>query len=181
MADAALDLFLEQGYESTTVAEIAERAGLTKKTFFRHFADKREVLFLGQDNLSRLFTDAITGAPDSATSIDAITAALLAAATVFDANHRPWAARRHTVVTANNDLRERELLKLAALTDAMADALRTRGTPDPEAVVAAELAGLTFRITFARWVSPPNRHPFADLARTTLHELLSAAADLSPA
>lgn len=181
LAEAALDLFLEQGYESTTVAEIAERAGLTKKTFFRHFADKREVLFLGQDKLSQLFTDAISGAPDAATSIDAVTAALLAAATVFDADRRSWAARRHTVVTANNDLRERELLKLAGLTDAMADALRTRGIPDPEAVVAAELGGLTFRIAFARWVTPPNRAPFADLARTTLRELLSAAADLPPA
>ncbi|WP_040810447.1 TetR/AcrR family transcriptional regulator [Nocardia concava] len=181
LAEAALDLFLEQGYESTTVAEIAERAGLTKKTFFRHFADKREVLFLGQDNLSRLFTDAIAGAPDTASSVDAVTAALLAVATVFDADRRAWAARRHTVVTANNDLRERELLKLAGLTDDMTEALHARGIPDPEAVVAAELAGLAFRIAFARWVTPSNRKPFDDLARTALRELLAAAAELSPA
>ncbi|WP_218671072.1 helix-turn-helix domain-containing protein [Microbispora sp. GKU 823] len=60
---AAVDLFTEQGYDATTVAQIAERAGVTKSTFFRHFADKREVLVAGQETLSRLLAEGIAERP----------------------------------------------------------------------------------------------------------------------
>ena len=112
---AALELFLARGYDSVTVAEIAERAGLTKSAFFRHFTDKQEVLFWGQDALIRLVVDAITGAPGSATPIDAVVAALDAAATVFRPERRAWAQQRQAVIAGNSDLRERELLKRATL------------------------------------------------------------------
>ncbi|MFY1635141.1 TetR/AcrR family transcriptional regulator [Solwaraspora sp. WMMB335] len=175
---AALELFLQRGYENTTAAEIAERAGLAKSTFFRHFADKREALFGGQDVLNRMFVDAITGAPESATPIEALRAALLAAATFFGPERRAWAQRRHTVVEANSELRERELLKLAGLTAAIAGALRERGLADPTASLAAEFGGLAFRNTFARWIDPANHLDFADVARQELDGLRAATAAL---
>jgi AcrR family transcriptional regulator len=175
---SALELFLQQGYERTTAAEIAERAGLTKSTFFRHFTDKQEVLFWGQDALIRLFVDAITGAPGSVTPIDALGAALDAAATVFRPERRAWAQQRQSVIADNSDLRERELLKRAALAEAMADALRKRGVTDPTASLAAEFGSLAFRNAFARWVDPANQRDFADVAHQELDGLRAATAAL---
>lgn len=176
---AALELFVDQGYDRTTVAEITERAGLTKRTFFRHFADKREVLFLGQDALSRLFTDAIASAPASATPLEAMTAALEAAAVVFGPERRDFVLQRQSVITANDDLRERELLKLARLTESIADALRARGVADPAAGLVAELGSLAFSTAFTRWLDPSCREEFAALAREALEELRTAAAALA--
>lgn len=178
LAQAALDLFLARGYDNTTVAEIAERAGLTKKTFFRHFTDKRDVLFGGQDVLIRLFTDAIAGAPESATPIEVITAALEAADAAFAPERRDWVRQRYTVIAANRDLRERELLKSATLTAAVADALRDRGVTDPTASLAAELWSLAFRTAFARWVDPASQRKFAEHAHQVLQELRTATAAL---
>jgi AcrR family transcriptional regulator len=178
LASSALELFLERGYESTTAAEIAERAGLAKSTFFRHFTDKREVLFGGQDVLNHLFGDAITGAPDSATPIDAVGAALDAAATIFRPERRAWVQQRQAVIAGNSDLRERELLKRATLAAAMADALRKRGVTDPTASLAAELASLAFRNAHTLWVGPTNQRDFADIAHQELHALRAATAEL---
>ncbi|MFC5829025.1 TetR/AcrR family transcriptional regulator [Nonomuraea insulae] len=178
---SALELFLERGYESTTAAEIAERAGLAKSTFFRHFADKREVLFGGQDRLNRLFIDAVTGVPDSATPLDAVAAALDAVAAAFGPEQRAFVRQRHAVISGNSDLRERELLKLAALTAVMADTLRERGVPDPAASLAAELGSLAFRNAHARWIDPANQQDFPDLARQELNELKAATATLDQA
>ncbi|MFB4269207.1 TetR/AcrR family transcriptional regulator [Nonomuraea sp. GTA35] len=176
---AALELFVERGYDSTTAAEIAERAGLAKSSFFRHFTDKREVLFGGQDVLNRLFADAIAGAPDGATPIQALGAALEAMADVFTADRHAWAHQRQAIVTSHDDLRERELLKLAALSGRMADALRERGVPDPAASLAAELGCLAFRNAYARWADPANEQGFADLARRELDDLRAATATLT--
>jgi AcrR family transcriptional regulator len=174
---AALELFVQQGYEATTVAEIAERAGLTKSTFFRHFADKREVLF-GRDELGRLLADAITGAPGQATPIDAVAAALNAAATVFTPERREWVQQRQAVITANSELRERELLKSAATSEAMADALRERGVTDPTASLAAEFGNLAFRNTFLRWTDPANQQDFTSVAAEELDKLRAARSAL---
>lgn len=176
---AALELFAEHGYDSTTVAEIAERAGLTKRTFFRYFTDKREVLFWGQETLSRLFTDAIASAPESAAPIDAISAALVAAQVAFGPERREWVLKRQAVVADNPELQERELLKSAALTAAIADALRERGVEDPAAGLAAEVGNLAFRTAFARWADPGNERGFAELARETLQELRTASSALA--
>lgn len=176
---AALDLFVEHGYDSTTVAEIAERAGLTKRTFFRHFADKREVLFSGQEVLSRLLTDAIIGAPGSASPLDAIGAALEALSVAFGPERREWVRQRQSVVEAHTDLRERELLKSTTLTAAMADALRNRGVEDLVANLAAEIGSVAWRTAFARWVDPANEQGFAELARQTLDELRKATEALN--
>ncbi len=176
---AALELFVDQGYDKTTVAEITERAGLTKRTFFRHFADKREVLFAGQDVLLKLFTEAIATAPATASPLEAVLAALEAAGeTAFTAERHEFARKRQSVVEANDSLRERELLKAAKLTSAMAEALRARRVPDLTARLAAEVGNVAFVTAFARWVTPSNRRGFATLAREAVEELRKAAASL---
>ena len=127
-----MELYGEHGFEQTTVAEIAARAGLTERTFFRHFADKREVLFYGMEMLRGLLTQAVADAPASATAMDAVGAAFEAAAAMFQEN--PERVRlRDSIVSANADLRERELIKLAAMAATVAGALRDRGIPGPPA------------------------------------------------
>src|SRR2546430_1174488 len=124
---AAVELFGEKGYDKTTVVEIAERAGLTKSTFFRHFPDKREVLFIGQERLSQLLADGIAAAPDSATPLEAVAAGLDAAAAMFQPEQREFGPLLHKVIDANPELQERDALKQARLTAAMTEALRQRG------------------------------------------------------
>jgi AcrR family transcriptional regulator len=179
LEQAALELLLERGYERATVAEITERAGLTKRTFFRHFADKREVLFSGQETLYKLFVGAIVGAPASATAIDAIGAALEAASVVFPPERRELARQRQAIIAGNTELQEREMLKRASLAAAMVGALRERGVTDPTASLAAELGGLAFRTAYARWVDPANHQEFAELARQALHELKTATSEIA--
>ena len=175
---AALALFVEHGYDATTVAEIADRAGLTKSTFFRHFADKREVLFFGQDMLTELFRDAIRTAPPSATTADCLAAALEAAAVAFTAERHDLAPQRRAVIAANSELQERQLLKRARLASAMADALRARGADDVAARLAAEVGVLAFSTAYARWAAPGNRRPYAEIARAALRELRASAITL---
>ncbi|MET8846927.1 helix-turn-helix domain-containing protein [Amycolatopsis sp. NPDC004625] len=180
LLDAALELFGERGYDSVTVAEIAERAGLTKRTFFRHFTDKREVLFAGQEFLSRVFADAIAAAPGSASPAAAVGRALAAAAAAagFGPERQARGRRIRAVVADHPDLHERELLKRATLNAAMAGALRERGVPDPAAGLAAEIGGLAFSTAFRRWTEPGNEREFATLAAEALEELLAATAAL---
>jgi AcrR family transcriptional regulator len=176
---AALDLFLERGYDNTTVTDIAERAGLTKSTFFRHFPDKREVLFSGEDRLLKLFNEAIAAAPASATPLQAIAAALAAADAVFIPERHPLAAQRREVVGKNSELLERQALKRERSAEAMANALRDRGIPDPDATVAAQLGVLAFRHAFARWADPANWLSYAEHAKQCLDELHAASASLT--
>ncbi|HEV2932212.1 MAG TPA: TetR family transcriptional regulator [Streptosporangiaceae bacterium] len=170
LEQAALELYRERGFDQTTVAEIAERAGLTERTFFRYFADKREVLFWGQDMLREIYVSTIADAPDSATPIDAVAAALLAAAPVFRDRH-DLARQRQAVIAANPGLQERELLKRASLASAMADALRERGVADPAASLAAEAGVIAFKTAFARWVSEPSQQDLARLIQESLDQL----------
>jgi AcrR family transcriptional regulator len=175
---AALALFAEQGYDATTVAEIAGRAGLTKSTFFRHFADKREVLFGGQDLLTGLFNDAIRTAPPSATTIDCLAAALESAAVAFTPDRHDLAPERRAVIAANPELQERQLLKRARLGSAMADALRARGADETTARLAAEVGVLAFSAAYARWAAPENREPFTEIAHAALRDLQARAVAL---
>jgi AcrR family transcriptional regulator len=175
---AALDLFVERGYEATTVAEIADRAGLTKSTFFRYYADKRDVLSAGQDVLMEAFGDAIRKAPAETTTVGCIALALDAAAAAFTPDRHDIAPKRRAVVAANSELQERELLKSALLTSTMAEALLERGVEKMTAQLAAELAILAFGITYARWSEPENQQPYADIARVVLGELQERAAAL---
>jgi len=175
---AALDLFAERGYEQTTVVDIAERAGVTKSTFFRHFRDKREVLF-GRDALSDVLVEAIETAPEGASPLDAVGRALDALAEqVFRADRRELTARRRAAIAANPELQEREALKALALTTAMTDALKRRGTPDLQARVAAQLGALASTLAYERWTQPGARASYGELARAALRRLQDAAAAL---
>lgn len=151
LEQAALELYGERGFESTTVAEIAERAGLTERTFFRHFADKREVLFWGAKTLQEFLVSRVDEAPASLSPIEAIIFALdKAASEIFD-ERRDFARRRQSIIAANPELQERELIKLAALASALADALRRRGVGDPAASLAAEAGIAVFKVAFEAW------------------------------
>jgi AcrR family transcriptional regulator len=176
---AAVELFAEQGYDATTVSEIAERAGgLTKMTFFRHFPDKREVLFAGQDIHSRILAEAIAAAPGPATPLQAVAAALDALGATFADDRREFAARLIAVIAAHSELRERAAFKHIGLTEAMREALVKRGVPDLTASLAAELGIRAFDRAFGQWADPASRQTLTDLARHALDELRAATAAL---
>ena len=166
---AALALYGERGYEETTVAEIAERAGLTKRTFFRYFADKREVLFWGSELLEQQMVAAIEAAPASASVLGMIGAALDAAAARFE-EVREFARPRHRIIASSPELRERELIKAASLAAAMAGALRKRGFGDTAAALAAHMGLTIMHVAFEQWVEDPSQAPFQQIARDALVE-----------
>jgi AcrR family transcriptional regulator len=176
LALAALELFAERGYENTTVTDIAQRAGLTKSTFFRHFQDKREVLF-GDGTMTALVAGAIAAAPATATPLEAVAQALDAVGRqAFTPARREFSARRRAVIAANPELQEREALKGLALTASMTAALNQRGVADLTARVAAELGALAWKIAYERWGDPASGGDFSEVARRALGELLAASA-----
>ena len=170
LEQAALELYLERGFEQTTVAEIAKRAGVTERTFFRYFADKREVLFAGAGSLPELLASTVASAPDSAVPIDAVVAALEAAGALFE-ERREFALKRQTIIAANPGLQERELIKLASLASAIAEALRRRGVNDPAASLTAEAGIAVFKIAFGRWINEANQRDLPQLIRESFEQL----------
>ena len=175
LEQAALALYGERGFEQTTVAQIAARAGLTERTFFRHFADKREVLFAGAGTLQEFLVSTVASAPDSAAPIDAIAAALQAAGALLQ-ERREYARQRQAVIAANPELQERELIKLASLASALAGSLRRRGVREPAASLAAEAGIAVFRIAFERWISQTSQRDLPQLIRESLDELKAVTA-----
>ncbi|MFZ1993043.1 MAG: TetR family transcriptional regulator [Solirubrobacteraceae bacterium] len=175
LAQAALDLYAERGFEQTTVVEIAKRAGLTERTFFRHFADKREVLFAGGSDLQALMVSGVLDAPASAAPIDAVAAGLQAGGEVLQ-ERRDFARQRQAVIAASAELRERELIKLASLAAALADALRERGVAEPAASLSAEAGIAVFRVAFERWVDEGNDRGLPEVIRDSLRELRAVTA-----
>jgi len=175
LEQAALALYGERGFEQSTVAEIAARAGLTERTFFRHFADKREVLFAGAGSLQDLLVSTVASTPDSAAPIDAIAAALEAAGALLQ-ERRAYARKRQAVIAANAELQERELIKLASLASALAGALRRRGVREPAASLAAEAGIAVFRIAFERWITETGQADLPQLIRDSLDELKAVTA-----
>ena len=171
---AALDLFAERGYENTTVIDIAQRAGLTKSTFFRHFQDKREVLF-GDGTMNGLLAEATAAAPATAAPLDVVAHVLDAlGGRAFTPARRALVARRRAVIAANPELQERDALKGLGLTASMAEALRRRGVPDLTACVAAELGALAMKVAYERWSDTPDGDDFSDVARRALDEVQAA-------
>lgn len=176
---SALALFAEQGYEDTTVEQIAAGAGLARSTFFRHFRDKREILFGGQDGLAVRLADSIENAPPGRTPLEAVEAAFTDIAQVsFTPERRDMAPQRLAVVASNPELRERELLKRGGIITAITTALHSRGVTEPAATVAAELAALAFSRAIATWAAPDNTDPFDTIAHDTLRALHAAATEL---
>jgi AcrR family transcriptional regulator len=175
---AALELYGEQGFTQTTVAEIAERAGLTERTFFRYFADKREVLFSGARELQKRLVGALDDAPNSLSPIDAVGTAVEAAAGLFEVR-RDFARRRHAVISENAELQERERIKLASLASALAEGLRQRGVGDPAASLAAEMGVTVFRIAFERWIAGDDDRRLAQIMSDSLNALKLVSAGTS--
>ncbi|HWG26191.1 helix-turn-helix domain-containing protein [Actinospica sp.] len=175
---AALDLFVANGYEATTVAQIADRAGLNRATFFRHFADKREVLFGGEDVLAGLFGDGIRAASPDATLAECLRAALAAAETAMTPRQRARAAQRVLVVAANTEVQERGLLKHAKIAGSIRAALRARGADELTARLGAELTMLAFSVAFERWMKADDDEPFSPFAEEALSDVRARAAEL---
>lgn len=170
-----MELYVERGFENTTVAEIAERAGLTERTFFRHFSDKREVLFAGSAVLQDLLSRCIADAPGTAGPMEAVRAALEAAGAVIQ-DRGEWARQRQAVIAANAELRERELIKLASMASVLADALRGRGVRDPAASLTAEAGIAAFKVAFESWVQQPTKRNLPQLVGTSIDQLRTVAA-----
>ncbi len=175
LQQAAFELYTERGYDQTTVAEIAAQAGLTERTFFRHFADKREVLFDGGDRFRATLVDPVDTAPASATPLEAVTAGIEAAGTMFPAVE--LVRRRHALILANPELQERELVKLAAVAVSLSEALRRRGVPDTSAELAAETGVTVLRIALARWIEDPAEQPWAVHVHEAMDELCRLTAE----
>jgi AcrR family transcriptional regulator len=175
LEQAALALYGERGFENTTVAEIAARAGLTERTFFRHFADKREVLFAGADAFEQEIVSAVAAAPASVTPIEAVAAGLEAAGALLE-ERREFARARQAIIAANAELRERELGKFASLSAALADVLRQRGLVESAASLAAEIGIAVFRLAFERWIDDADDRAFGMLVRESLAELTALTA-----
>jgi AcrR family transcriptional regulator len=177
LEQAALQLFIERGFEQTTVVDIARRAGLTERTFFRHFADKREVLFGGAGALQDLLVRTVASTPESVAPLDAIAAALAAAGALLQ-ERRDYARQRQIVIAAHAELRERELIKLATLATALAAALRRRGVAEPAARLVAEAGIAVFKVAFEHWVNETTQCDLPQLIRESLEELKGVIAGM---
>ncbi len=174
MRGAALHLFAEHGYDATTAADIAAAVGLTERTFYRYFADKREVLFWGSVEFEESFLDAVDAMPSDAPAMAVVAAAVEGGASGFTPERREFAALRHRIVDATPQLRERERDKMARLATIIADRLTARGVDPTDAELAAHSGVTVFTTAFALWVADGTRAPdavcrglFDDLARLT--------------
>jgi AcrR family transcriptional regulator len=172
---AAMTLFAEQGYDETTVAEIAQSAGLTKRTFFRYFADKREVLFSGASELVERWIEGLEAAPPDASPMAAVNAGLDEVAELFAGRHA-FARMRSQIIAANPELQERELIKLQSLAAAIAAALQRRGVSANAAVLAGQAGVTVFHVAFAHWVEQDDPAAFRRLMNDSLDELRSVTA-----
>jgi AcrR family transcriptional regulator len=176
LEQAALDLFLEQGFTETTVPQITARAGLTTRTFFRHFADKREVLFAGEEVMPERVARLMAEAPPSLGPMELITGGLApAAAEIFEGRSLDYLLRRRAAIDAEPALHERELRKLSLMSQALEQGFRDRGVDDLTARLAAEIAVATFRIAVTRWL---DQHGNPDLP-TTINQTLAAMRHLT--
>lgn len=171
LQNAALELFVARGYEQTTTADIAAAVGVTERTFFRHFSDKREVLFHGQQMLADAFLAGVHDAPPDASPMEVSVRALRSALSYFPDDRRPHSRIRQSVIDANPALQEREAHKLVGLGGRLAEALRARGVDDLAAEVAARAAIMAFGIAFATWVGDGDERPFDDIVTDVLAEL----------
>ncbi|MBB3677147.1 TetR family transcriptional regulator [Modestobacter versicolor] len=166
-----MELFAERGFEGTTVSAIAERAGVTERTFFRHFADKREVLFSGADDARDVLLRTIAEAPPTQPLLEVITAAMQVIAEEAFSDHLEQARARQAIISSNAELREREMLKFAVVTTELAEAVRSRGVPEPAATLTAELGAILFRVSLHRWLEADNDRPLAELITDSLQHL----------
>jgi AcrR family transcriptional regulator len=176
LQEAALALYSERGFDQTTAAEIAQRAGVTERTFFRHFADKREVLFGGSALLRERIVGGVAAAPPEAGALDAVAGGLAAAASMLGEGRRDLTAQRHAVIVANPELSERELSKLADYSAAVATALRERGVGEPQATLAAGVGMTVLRVALERWAKGDDDRDLPAIMRMAMAELRAVTA-----
>ncbi|MFI7587076.1 TetR/AcrR family transcriptional regulator [Spongisporangium articulatum] len=169
---AAMELFAEHGYDRTTTAQIAERAGVTERTFFRHFTDKREVLFDGSGTFEATVLDGVRAAGGDLGPVDVVGAAFVHLAETMFAERHAHAVARNAIISTHPDLQERELIKMSRLGTLVTEALHERRVPEPAASLAAQSGVAVFRVSFARWVGQDGTS-LADLLRQSLAELKS--------
>jgi AcrR family transcriptional regulator len=179
LRNAALELFLEHGYENVTVTQITERAGLTRRTFSRYFTDKRDVLFAGSEQLPPALADAVVRAGDTLAPFEALLTALVEIAGVF-ADRVPHAARRRAVIKSSPELQERERTKFAAVTDALADALQQRGAAASQALLLAHVGAAIFQTAFEWWTDQPDHADFPTRIREAATELAANVGGSTP-
>jgi len=175
LRQAALELYDSRGFDETTAADVARAVGVTERTFFRHFADKREVLFNGQELFQGAFLRGMGDAEATATVLEVITHALRGAAAFFPSEHRDFARLRQRVIVANPALHERELLKMAGLATVLAAAFRERRVPEPEASLAAHTTVTVFGVAFSLWLAPGEERAFVDIELDALGHLTAMA------
>ncbi len=176
LQEAALALYSERGFDHTTAAQIAVRAGLTERTFFRHFADKREVLFGGSALLQERIVAGVAGAPATDGPLDAVARGLDAAGDMLGQFRRDLSRQRQAVIAANAELRERELSKLADYAVAVAVALRERGVREPQATLAAEAGMTVLRVAIQQWASGNDGRDLTAIMRKSVSALRALTA-----
>lgn len=175
-----MELYAERGFESTTVAEIAERAGLTERTFFRHYADKREVLFGGAAALREFLVARVESAAPRASAFDVVTDAYAAAAAEIFEARRDLSRQRQAIIDRNVELQERELVKLEDLAAAIADALARRGVEPARARLVSRAGSAIFVHAFTEWVAT-TRGTLADVIAASAEVLREAMGEGAPA
>jgi AcrR family transcriptional regulator len=178
---AAIELYLELGYENVTVAQIADRAGLTRRTFSRYFTDKRDVLFAGSERLPGLLAEALGRANPTLTPFEALITALADVGAVLGARVAPHAAQRREVIARSPELQERGRTKFAAAADALAAALHQRGMDPSDATLLADVGVAIFRTGFDRWVDAPADADLPTRIREAATRLTAAIAVPIPA
>lgn len=178
LRESALALFLEHGYENVTVADITDHAGLTRRTFSRYFADKRDVLFAGSERLPVVISQAVLSTDPGLAPAQALIAGLASTGTTL-AEHVPRSPERRRIVAGSPELQERERTKLAAVTDALAQALRSRGASEAAAQLLADVGLAVFRAAFARWTEEPDGPEFPVYIQQAAAELTDALAPIS--
>ncbi|NAZ76572.1 TetR family transcriptional regulator [Kineococcus sp. T13] len=171
---AALELFAEQGYAATTVPQITERAGLTTRTFFRHFADKREVLFEG-DAIPQLARRLLEQAPADLDPLTLLRRGLRQVGDErFDGHHEQL--RRHrALVLAEPALRERDAQKRDDLVRVLRPGLAERGLDPLTAALLAETTVVVLHVALEAWLTGPADQPFGDVADACFDRLFAAA------
>ena len=168
LGQAAMELFGERGFDDVTVAEIADRAGLTPRTFYRHFGDKQEVLFAGSDTMTQVLTQAVLDAAPSGAPLDAVMAGLTAVCRLIGTEHE-HSARRWAIISAHPELQERELIKLAGWAQSVAAALQDAGVDELGANLAAQTGLAVFRCAFDEWMTQTSEHGLDGRARAVVH------------
>ncbi|MBF4631464.1 TetR/AcrR family transcriptional regulator [Clavibacter michiganensis subsp. phaseoli] len=171
---AAVELFAERGYEATTAAQIADRANVTRTTLFRHFADKREILFQGQDELVALAADGVAAAPPASAPFEVLRAGVLPLCAVHTEDRRGIRQGLATVIPASPELRERAVHKRSAVADALHAALADRLGDPRQAGVLADLGVRAYYDGYAAWIDAEEREPLADVVRAELDAAESA-------